>query len=178
MHKYTIGQLYNPNRTRWPETSQYNVRIGYHELILLLSKPSEREVKSLRRGPAEFALHIEPPVLLLLYRFEPGLPWSDAPFSIHLVPESERDLPSSLETPESRALLHVLMVDVATGILRAIRAVSLSAAFTVELHRAIREQAILPWDPDAYDTKLAEVYSSATSEHLALVARVRCRGGE
>jgi hypothetical protein len=178
MHKYVVGKPYNPKIRRWPETPQYNVRSGHHELVLFLADPTDREVESVRQGPAEFALHVEPPMILLLYRFEPGIPWGDAPFSIHRVPEAERELPASLLTPEARALLHVLLVDASTGLLRAIRAVSLSAQFSAALHGAIRAQAIAEWDPAKYDAKLSEIYNRAQSDALARAAEVRCRGGE
>lgn len=178
-HKYTVGKPYNPHIKHWPvECAHYTLRRGHHELLMFLARPTDREVESVRQGPAEFALYVEPPVLMLVYRFEPGLPWSDAPCSIHLVPPDERELPAAIETEETRALLRVLLIDAGTGILLAIRAVSLSPTFTSALHAAIRAQAVAEWDHLAYDAKLAAIRCRAEPAELARVAAVRCRGGE
>jgi hypothetical protein len=177
MHKLSVGQPYNPARRSWPECAQYNYRNGSHELLLFLASPSEREVKSVRGGESEFAILVAQPVIVLCYRFASGLPWSDAPFSWHLVPEAERELPPE-PGPEQRATLQVLLVDAATGIVRAIRLVTLSPDATMILHRAIAEQAAEPWDPGSYDRALEELYRRyPSSEAMARAAVVRVVGG-
>lgn len=178
MTTLSVGQLYNPLRTQWPECSQYNYRSGAHELLLFFGSPTDREVKAARKGKAEFALFVRQPVIILAYKFGDGIPWSDAVFSIHLVPESERDLPSADLESEVRATLQVLLVDAHTGILRALRLVSFSPAFTRALHTGIREQAAAPWDSARYDAAVAELYALyPSSEAFVRVAQARCTGG-
>jgi len=175
----SVGQLYNPVRTQWPDgVSQYNYRSGAHELVLFLGEPTEREIKAARKGKAEFALFVRQPAIILAYKFGDGIPWSDAVFSIHLVPESERDLPSADLESEVRANLQVLLVDAHTGILRALRLVSFSPAFTRALHSAIREQAQAPWDQALYDSIAAGLYALyPSSNDFVRVAQARCTGG-
>lgn len=178
MHQFSVGQLYHPLRTYWPEVAQYNYRSGAHELVLFLGSPTEREVKAARKGKAEFALFVRQPVIVLAYKFGDGIPWSDAVYSWHLVPESERDLPSADLESEVRANLHVLLVDAHTGLVRAIRLVSFSPAFTRSLHGAIREQAAAPLDSVRYDASIAELYSLyPSSTDFVRVAQSRCTGG-
>jgi len=46
----------------------------------------EDMVSEVSRGQAEFAMIVEPPVLVLAYRFGQSIPWGDAPYSWHLQP--------------------------------------------------------------------------------------------
>ena len=85
MYLYEVGKLYS-SRTKWQELAQYNYRGGEHELILFLAHSSSKEVSDLQNGISEFALYVENDLIILLYRFGQSIDWSDAPFSIHLVP--------------------------------------------------------------------------------------------
>jgi len=55
---------------------------------------------------------------------------SDALYSWHLVPEGQRSLPPAAESAQTRALLHVILVDADMGIVLAVRMVSFSPDFT------------------------------------------------
>lgn len=178
MALYEVGKPYVPSRTQWPEAVEYNFRGGEHELRMFLGRPSPAEVVGISRGPCEFGLYVDGPVIFFLYRFPgAGLEWSDAPYSIHLVTEAERIEPEVHVTDETRALLHVVMVDAESGIVRALRAVTLSPALTEALHGAIRRQLEVGLDP-GYDRHLAWVYSALTSRQMVERAVARCRGGE
>lgn len=178
MHVYEVGKPYIAGKANWPEGGEYNCRQGQHELRLFLRDPTAREVDSASRGEAEFALVVFGAVIFFLYRFGAGLPWSDAPYSIHLVPAGQRELPPEPVSAETRALLTVILVDAVTGILRAIRAVSLSPAFTRELAGTIRRQAEQTWDPAYYDAQLPAAYQKYPSTEAMLADAVaRSRGG-
>lgn len=176
MHVYEVGKPYIPGRTQWPEIGEYNFRGGEHELRLFFSQPSAQEIANVARGRAEFGLFVEDEQIIFLYRFGHG-EWSDAPFSIHRVPASERVLPQPL-SGEQRMALNVMLVSADDGIVRALRFVSFSPEFSQRLHAALQAQAALPFDQAAYDANLARIYELNTSPGLAGRAVVRCRGGE
>lgn len=173
LHAYRVGEPYIPGRTSYPEAVQYSYRGGAHELLMWLADPLEREVRDIARGDCELALFVEQPLLILLYRFGKTLPWSDAPFAFHLVPQAERSLPEPTGVAEPHALLQVTLVDAVTGIVRALRMIALLPAFTTALHLAIRDQAAAPWDPAAYDRALAALFGRASSAALAARSRTR-----
>ncbi len=186
---YAVGQPYNQLRRRWPEGARYTYRGSQHELILFFRQPSAREVRAVGQGRAEFALVAEGPLLVLLYQFRPPpehlgappsvvIPWSEAPYTWHRVPLDERTLPEPATDPEQRALLTLLLVDADTGIIRALRALTFSPAFSAELEEAIREQAQLPYDAATYERLQAGLEARYPStEALLAVARARCVGG-
>jgi hypothetical protein len=176
-HLYEVGKLYHTNRTKWPENVEYNYRGGAHELRLFYPSPTDSEIAAVRSGEARFALYPYLDVIFFCFKFGDH-PWSDSPYNIHLVGEAERQLPSDVDNAEQRALLTTFMIDANTGILKAMRAVSLSSAFTRTLHAAIWKQHEQPFPPD-YDAQIQRVYASYTSSKIAnTMAIAKCRGGE
>ena len=171
MNLYAVGKPYNPARTRWPETVQYNYRGGEHELVIFMAAPSSDETHAVKKGRFDLTLYANGPLIILPFCFE-GQPWSDAPYSVHLVPEAERTIPALIDDPSQGAALHIVLVDAATGIIRALRLVGLSNDFSNALHRAIQEQAAIPWDSNEYDMMLEATYSRYSSEQLARLSGI------
>lgn len=177
--EYRVGSLYYPDRRSWPERAAFQYRGGAYELLLFLERPTAGEITDVRYGDAEFALLVSPPAIVFCYRFG-RMPWSDSPYTIHLLPREEW---GDLDAPvfgEQRALLTVILVDASDGRIRGLRAVSLSPAFTDELRLAIREQAGQEWGGEAaYDRAIDRIYRQyPTSEAFVQAAGVRCRGGD
>lgn len=102
MAEYRVGEPYIPGRTRWPEGVDFNYRSGALELRLFFSRLGDRDVRDIRQRECEFALYVEQPLIVLLYRFGQAVPWSDAPFTIGLVPLKQRTLPTLDLGPECR----------------------------------------------------------------------------
>jgi hypothetical protein len=184
MYAYELGKPYHPDRKIWPSGNQFNCRGGECELVLFFGRPTFAEVSAVKSGRAEFALYDHDGLVVLCYRFvhpQGGIPWSDAPYQYHLVPEAERippPNPSGL-SPETRALLHVVLVSATGGQVRALRTIPISPAFTRSLFAAIGRQAARPFDSRQYDSQLKALYLEfLTSDHLADACSVQCEGGD
>jgi hypothetical protein len=182
-HLYIVGQPYHPDRKMWPQTPQFNYRGGECELLLFFGQPTPAEVRAVKEGRSEFALYDRDGLVVLCYRFvDPrgGVPWSDAPYHYHLVPEAQRIPPPDPRqlSPESRAVLHVILVNATGGEIRALKLVSLSLEFTQAMFRAIAHQAVRPFDSRKYDADLEALYFQfPVSDLLAEACSVRCEGG-
>ena len=173
----TVGSLYS-DRTQWEEGADYNFRADTHELRLFYQRPSAAEVSDIESGRAAFALATYRDVIIICYRFGEQ-PWSDATYTWHLVPEDERTIPDFPASDEERALLHIVLIDATTGIVKALRACTYSPAFTAALHDAIRYQSAQPFNREEYDRQSQRVYAGHTSRQIATqLARYRCVGGE
>lgn len=181
-HKIEVGRPYRQGVRQLPQGAHYSYGLAGHELLLAIPSPEKGEVEAVRQGEAEFALFTAGSLVVLLYRLGragSGIPWGDAPYSWHLVPEERRDVPSADLEAGKRAVLSVHLVDAATGIVRALRLVSLSPELTRELHQAIRSQALGAWPPPGgYDAALDALYERhPTTESLLAHARARSKGG-
>jgi hypothetical protein len=130
-----------------------------------------REIEDVRRGPADFALFGDQGVLFFLYRFG-SVGWGDCPYSWHL---DSVELPE-LPTGEQRILLPVTLAELPANIVRALRAISLSAEFSRALVERIREQAAgAPMDRAAYNAAIDAAYRTHTVDAMVDRAFVRYR---
>lgn len=182
MQVLEVGQPYSVRRTVWPELAEYNYTQSGHELRLFFSSPSPGEVRAVRKERCDFSLVVEGSAIILQYRFgdrpTKGIPWSDASFSIHLVPEQYRRVPEVDSNPEARAALQVLLIDADTGILKALRFVTLSPDFTRALEGAIQAQALQPWPGRvSYERALQTLFARSSTQDLLRRAVARTRGG-
>jgi hypothetical protein len=82
-----VGQPHPSQKPPVPAGAFFNWSAGGLELLLSLDGPTAREVEAARIGPCEFALVPFGPALFLVYRFAESLPWSDAPYTPHLLAE-------------------------------------------------------------------------------------------
>lgn len=173
MNVYEVGKPYRPGRTSWPEATQYHYMAGEHHLQVFMRQPRNVEVQAYRDGPADFALVVDGPVIALLWRFG-GTPWSDAPYSWHMVPADQRVAPPAGDLPEGKgALLTTMLIGADDGVIRVIRTIGLGTAFSNRLHAAIRAQAAdAAWDQAGYDERLDQLYASYPSTELMLSAAV------
>jgi hypothetical protein len=88
-----VGKPYIAGLPSITPRAEYHYRDGCHELLLCFSHPTEDEIAAVRNGDSEFALLIFGLVIFFLYRFEKAIGWSDAPYSWHLVPADEQQVP-------------------------------------------------------------------------------------
>jgi hypothetical protein len=177
-----VGQQYSTSRTTWPEGAEDNYTRGGHELRLFFKSPRPGEVEAVRKEPCEFAVSVEGTSIILQYRFgdhpRRRIPWSDAVFSIHLVPARHRCVPAADANPEARAALQVLLIDADTGILKAMRYRTLSPEFTRTLESAIRAQALQPWPGQmAHRRALQTLFARSSTQDLLRRAVARTHGG-
>lgn len=179
MHVLQVGKRHPTLKAPVPQGAFFNWSAGGAELLLSVERPTESEAADVRRGEAELALAVVPPAVWLLFRVGRSFPWSEAPYCVHLLPADQRPDLSAFPSPESRLVLHVVLVDRATAIIKAMRAISLSPGFTTALIEAVRRQAAGPWVNKAtYDAALAYVYRRLPqSVDLLALATHRTAGG-
>lgn len=161
---YRVGEPLRQGRRDWPEGAQLVFGPGGPELTIFHREIDDDLVEDIRRGPAEFALIVEPPVIVLAYRFGESSPWNDVPYSWHLQPEPKRVIPHEIRSAEERALIWISLVGAADGIIHAQRGMTLSPAFTRSLHEAIRAQTTVPFDPIGCTDAIKSLYLGKKSD--------------
>lgn len=174
--KLEVGQPLRPGVTRYPELPEYNYLSGGHGLVLYLLDITPAEREAVRRAPVKLAFAVIGDVLFFLYRFGTEIPWSDASYTWHKVPPEWQVRPPAL-TGEQRILLTIALVEASTGIVEAIRVVTMSPTMSRALHLAINRQADAPFPAD-YDEQVRRVYAATTSNQLRRRAIASCTGGD
>lgn len=176
-HLLVVGQPYIAGKTSFPEGVEYAWRGGAHTLRLFFARPSAKEKREIRKGLAEFALVVEPPAILILFRFG-SMEWSDASYSVRLEAPEDQIPPPPVADAE-RFLCTSLLIDAATGLLEVIRVSTFSHVFTDKLHQAIRDQIAAPFGAEAYHQHVTDLYrANPTSTRLLRLAVARCAAGD
>ncbi len=158
MPLYRVGELLKKGRRSWPSGSEFAFGPGGHELTIFHPSIEPRLVEDVRRGPAEFALIVEAPVIVLAFRFGKTAGWEETPYCWHLQPEFRQIIPAAAEADEARALLWITLVGANDGLIHAQRGMTLSPPFTRALHDAIRRQAMSPFDPKDCTAAIRRLY--------------------
>lgn len=155
---FRVGELFRRGRREWPCGAEFAFGPGGHELTIFRRGIGPELIDDVRRGPAEFALIVRGPVIVLAYRFGASIAWEDVPYCWHFQPEFRRVVPAAVVAPEARALLWITLVGADDGLIHAQRGMTLSPPFTLALHDAIREQALSPFDPSDCTAAISRLY--------------------
>ena len=166
-----VGEVYSAEHNKYDEGARYTYKNGGHDLVLFWKQPTAAEIQGFRSEPVELALYQEGPAGFLLYKVKNVCEWSDVAFNVHLIPETERELPE--EPTGERARLILTLVDADDGIIKARRLVSLDKVMTQALRHAMQEQAGRGFNRLLYDAAVQETYGRfPDSDAMAQAAEV------
>lgn len=178
--KIAVGEPY-PGKVQWRDGA-CEIRITRQgvDFVLAFANPKTHEVKAFQRGNAEFALVPGAHHLMWMYRFtDPqdsnprhGIPWSDQPWEYHRQAPVEAPAPPGV--PGTSFPLQLILVDSATGIVKALRLIGPAVDFADALRAAVSAQAATPHNPAAAAREIQDVYArypQSTDLLLAAVAR-------
>lgn len=178
IHRIQVGQLYSEGVTEYPERAEYNHTVNGHELRLFWKDPSPREVDMVLHGNIYLSISIHGPLIMFCYKIGEA-PWSDCSFSIHLVPPEYRKLPDLPEKDAAadRHLLLIQLIDANSGIVKALRVMTMSPQHTATLSQEIRKQAQTPFDEADYKLAIARLYAQyPNSRELAGAGKIMQAG--
>lgn len=181
----TVGRRLSWGKFPSPPGVEYNWRDGQHLLYMALPNPTPQEIASVGRGNAEFALLLEGGLMLFLFHFltkenEEVLPWGEAPFAVQYIPRDEYVPIDRNFDDGGHALLHIILVDSLSGVVKAMKATTFSPEFTRVLYQEIARQEDTEALTEAeYEAKLNSIrrrYPEVSS--ILPKAAARCNGGD
>ncbi|MCH9731744.1 MAG: hypothetical protein K0U84_19040 [Actinomycetia bacterium] len=163
----TIGAPYPTPLPAGAESAQWRLSEDGVELVLLLPHPTDGEVESIRAGRARFALVAGDHALILAYKFG-QMAWSDAPWQACRQTDGTSGL---ADVPAGQLAVTVIVVDSATGIVRALRVTVWDSRFAGEVREAIRRQNLNRATERDGAAEIAAFYARhPTPRHLARAA--------
>ena len=178
MCSLAVGQLYDPQRRHWSPVPIARITHAGIHLALMVENPAEAEVEAVRSGVPKFAWIDAGACALLAWTFGDGIPWNDAPYSPHL--EQPGDVPGIPAGAGNPAAVAVVLVDAATGVVRALRNTSWPTDFASVVRDSIARMAAGPVDMNAIDASMASLYITYpdTAELVIWKATASCDGGQ
>lgn len=164
-----VGKLFEPGQTRYSEEIKFEFTQGGPVLLIFFGNLKQKEIAAVRTGKLKFGFYECGNVIFTLAKFE-GIPWMDAPYSIHLSPPFK--FAEELDTDERAGFgLQIYLVDADTGILQAIRLVGLDHNFSLKFREAILKQKAAPFSSDTYQFKINSAYEQYSSKDMASFAK-------
>ena len=157
---FRLGEVMPEFRGPRPEAPHFNFDVGGPYLHYFYRDPTPREIRGARTGKVRFALvPAGEHTLFLLCRAE-GLTkgWSDAPYALGVVKPDRRGI---LERqPHQGRLLLMTLADAQSGLLHALRQISLTPAFSAKLDELVEKQrAALPrFSAEAHQAEIRAAY--------------------
>lgn len=180
MHLYAVGSPYHEGQRTWPETPHLRIAAdGLVEFVLFMASPTDAEITAVRHSELEFAWVDGRYLSFLVYRFNPGIPWSDCPYSTYFAQRAGTggDPPASAEAGLHQ-VVHVILVDAATGIIKAMRMTTWPPDFVGHVAASMRRMREVPFTQLAHDRELNAFYQTYTPEQMLARAGARCVGGQ
>ena len=177
---YVVGEPFpHPPPPGQPEGPLYTYDASGHSLVFLYRSVSQQEVEAVETARVDFGVFSLRNIVFLLARVEGLNSWCDVPFNWHLVPAEDREIPTIPESPDpDHATIIIYLVDLSSGLLRAIRAATVSPHFTRTLHSAIRQQSRSIWNGmNAYVDDLAKVQAAYPTKKMVQQALAKCQAG-
>ena len=168
MRPIAVGQRLFPDRHNYPEGVLFEYTQTGPILIISFRDPKPAEVQAAKIGKLEMALYESGPVLFVLVKIKGIGGWMDAPFSVRIYDKKGITFDWSEPIDEGHGLaLHIVLVDVATGIVRAQRLIGTSTAFARGLRAAIMRQYEAPFSVAEYSAAIDGVYRRFSSDDMA-----------
>jgi len=164
MQAIVVGKLYQKGVNQYSEGVHYNFDKAGHILHLFIKNPTASEINNIKKGEIYWNFLVYPECLFLLIKFG-SLPWFDAPYSWWIVPKQRRIVPK-LEEHELFTI-QIILINATTGIVEAIRLISLPKIESQTLLNIIQFQIENPISPEAYHRRIDQIYQLCpTSEAM------------
>lgn len=163
---YAAGDIL-PQYIGYPDVTQFDLTAGHAILRIILSSPTQDELKQIKYRPLEARMTCLSDILWMTFKFG-KLDYMDAPFSPHLVKDIQ--LPRDLK--DACDILQITVIDTTNGSVKANRAIKFSEAFSAALR--VGCSCLLPQEfhQEVYDYLLMSTQAKYSAEDIANAATV------
>lgn len=175
LREFAIGKPFHPALTSCPEGALVEIWPDGIVLAQSLDTPTDEEKRQVRYDRFSMRLLTRRHTILFLAKFGDSR-WIDAPFSVHRIPEAYRVCPPD-PGPGYGWPLTVVLVDASTGLVVALRVLSLSRRFSCAVLRAFEAQKSRQADDNAHVLETAHLQRKSTAR-LAAEATERFEQGD
>lgn len=142
-------------------------------LALKYERPTDKEIRAIQEGEAEFRLLVRGSVMFMCAKFGDA-PWIDAPYNANL---SKSDVLGALPAaPEGQGyVLTVVLAEHPSCTVRALRTFGLSTGFSKRFRSLAEDQLEAGFDEQEYSRDLQETYMAYRTSDLVRMSSTSCR---
>ncbi len=168
-----VGEIYDPDLLYETEGSVFNFGLDSHLLRIFRKEVSDAEAADVSSGKAQFGLFTAEQVIFFLSKFG-SQPWQASAYCVWTVPSILQEL-QDVELP-NRSTLHIHLVELSTGVLRAVRTLTLAPKFSQKLLREVYTQSFQQMTFTDYARGLDMAFVNNDAASMARKASVKCYG--
>ena len=167
MQLLKTGELFDKNKTKYPEGCKFDITDSGANLYIFFKNPSVGEIENCKKGTITFRFIKLDNIIFFLTKIG-SIPTLDCPYSIHL----SQNL-TGIQYPEGNQWLslRLCLINAANGILEATRLISFNEKFSRELINTIQEQGNEKFDERKYDIDLDNIYRKYSTKQLENMSR-------
>ncbi|MFR8871637.1 MAG: hypothetical protein ACLVIH_16775 [Paraclostridium sordellii] len=163
-----VGKPIEGIEKRYNEGITFDITDNGANVIIKFDSPILEEIKAIKEEKIKYAYYMQGNVIFMLFKFG-DLDWMDAPYSVHL----SKNLTRFLEINDGQGLaLNIHLVDAKTGILKVLRLVGLSNAFSKALIKDIEKQKEMSYE--GYESTMNTIFRTYSTKEL--VKRAKANG--
>jgi hypothetical protein len=168
--QFKVGELFNPNKTSYPEGCHFNLDNSGANLILSYNQPTNTELHNFKLGKLKIGIythhHKDYNHIFLLFKFGTEN-WIDTPYSFHLSLQAQPDfILNPINDNTTGYSLIIFLIDSTSGILKTMRLVTIPNVISQELYNQIQLQRVQIFDKLQYDKMLNNIYNKYSTNHL------------
>jgi hypothetical protein len=164
MTTFEVGKRF-PGMLPLQDSTEFSRLGDAYFLKVFLRDLVTAELEAFRSGQVKLALTVKPPVIFFLFQF-PGMAWSDAPLSWHMIPKEDQRQEPGMIPADQFGMISLIVTDLGDANVKIIRQISVPGMFMNSLAQALKDQAQESFNQALYDQALAETYRQYTSDDL------------
>lgn len=169
MYRYAVGERYGDLVSE--EGIRFDVSDEGGTLMIYFNRPTDAEIRAVKRGPVQFKLLEMKGIIFLLTKFE-GMEWMDSPYHVAL----SKNLTELRDLQENQGYaLHIILVDGTVGEIKAMRLVGLGYNFSSKFKKLVSRQRETKFDKVKYNSSLFYVMTNYTTKALLKYSEAGCR---
>lgn len=181
MHVLRVGSPYIEGQTEHIECVEYNYRSRAHAIKVSVANLTERELDCLAAQSLRFFLGWHADVrMIMLSMATNDEDYFNMPYTWHLVPSNERDVPDLKKSYS--ALVSLVVIEATTGIVKVLRLITWPSNFVTRINYSIAAQTAVRWTPhlaQLYDKKIEQLFNDYDNMGLARLENLAyCVGGQ
>ena len=169
MYRYAVGERYEDLVSR--EGIRFDMSDEGGTLMIYFNRPTDAEIRAVKRGPVQFKLLEMKGIIFLLTKFE-GMEWMDSPYHVAL----SKNLTELRDLQENQGYaLHIILVDGTVGEIKAMRLVGLGYNFSSKFRKLTNKQKETEFRETNYNSNLFYVMTNYTTKDLLKYSEISCR---
>lgn len=170
MFEYHVGKVVE-NLKGSNEGTRFDMSDSGATLCIYFNRPTKQEIEDVKNGSLQFKMFTKNNIIFILSKFG-NMSWMDSPYHVAL----SKNL-SKLDYINDGLgySCSIILVDTATGEIKAMRYISFNTSFSRKLNQNIQSQNVNEFNKSSYNRDLNSIFNTYSTKCMVNYSEVKCR---